>query len=405
MHNIYQSPRIGFLDGFRFLLAFWVFSAHYYTLIGGTKYFSLPGFLLETFNKPVNAVNGFMIITGFLMTYNYIERRVAEPFKSGKTHTKFWLRRFFRLYPVYLIAVVVAFIFYVPLAKLNAENLVYFTGSNLSQWGTVRSIAQPTVPDLVSHIFLIHGLIPQYYDSILGVTWSLSLEAQFYALFPFIFLILFSNSRRQRNTLVVGTVILLVASIAVPRVVNYIGALNGMPAFTLPSYLLCAMPLFLIGMISAAVKLRQLHLTYLLIALAVILPFQSKTTLLIAFAILVLLFLDELKYIIPGAVFRIFDALRTGLSSRPAIFASDISYSFYLTHTMVIGGVLQLLIHTFPGFSRIEIALSGFILSALVCAVISQLLFIYVEKPFIDIGRKIVKRGASKALVPDTVTG
>ena len=399
MHNVYQSPRIGFLDGFRFLLAFWVFAAHYYTLIGGIKYFSLPGVLLETFNKPVNAVNGFMIITGFLMTYNYIERRAAEPFNSKKTHTKFWLRRFFRLYPVYLIAVVVAFILYVPLAKLNAENLVYFTGSNLSQWGTVRSIAQPTVPDLISHIFLVHGLIPQYYDSILGVTWSLSLEAQFYALFPFIFLMFFSNRRRQRNTLVVGTVILLVASIAVPRVVNYMCALNGQPAFTLPSYLFCVMPLFLIGMISAAVKLRQLHLGYLLIALAVIFPFQSKTTLLIAFAILVLLFLDELKYMIPGVVFRIFDAVRTVLSSRPAIFASDISYSFYLIHTMVIGGALQLLI---PGFSRIEIAISGFILSAVACAVISQLLFIYVEKPFIDIGRKIVKRGASKAPVLDT---
>ena len=165
------------------------------------------------------------------------------------------------------------------------------------------------------------------------------------------------------------------------------------------------MPLFLIGMISAAVKLRQLHLGYLLIALAVILPFQSKATLVIAFVILVLLFLDELKYIIPEAVFRIFDSLRTVLSSKPAIIASDISYSFYLIHTMLIGGTLQLLIHTFPGFSRTEIALSGFVISAVVCAVISQLLFVLVEKPFIDIGRKIVKRNASKASVLDTVTG
>lgn len=403
MQKLYQSPRIGSLDGLRFLLAFWVFAAHYYTLIGGVKYVSLPGFLLETFNKPVNAVNGFMIITGFLMTYNYVERRAAEPFNSRKTHAKFWLRRFFRLYPVYLIAVVVAFIFYVPLAKLNAENLVYFTGSNVTQWGTVRSIEQPTVPDLISHIFLIHGLVPQYYGSILGVTWSLSLEAQFYALFPFIFLIFFSNSRRQKNTLVAGTFILLAASIVVPRVVNYICALYGLPTFSWPSYLLCAMPLFLIGMISAAVKLRQLHMGYLLIALAVILPFQSKATLAIAFAILVLLFLDELKYIIPDVVFRIFDSLRTVLSSRAAIFASNISYSFYLIHTMVIGGTLQLLVHTFPDFSRIQIAISGFVLSAVVCAVISQLLFVFVEKPFIDIGRKVVKRDAAKVPALDTV--
>jgi hypothetical protein len=99
-----------------------------------------------------------MVITGFLMAYNYIERKEKEPFEDRSTHVKFWLRRFYRLYPVYILAVTVAFFTFVPVAKINEANLIFFTGSNVSQWGTVRSIEQPGIYDLLSHVFMVHGL-------------------------------------------------------------------------------------------------------------------------------------------------------------------------------------------------------------------------------------------------------
>ncbi len=392
MSNNYQSPRVGFLDGFRFLLAFWVFAAHYYTLIGGKAYFALPEIMEETFNKPVNAVNGFMVITGFLMTYNYIERRLKEPYSHKSTHVKFWQRRFFRLYPVYILSIIVAFIGYVPMAEMNKDILIFFTGSNLTQWGTVRSTVQPGIADLISHIFMVHGLIPQYYSSLLGVTWSLSLEAQFYMIFPFLFLAMFSDGRKQKGRIVIGAIAFVLIAIVSLRAVNFVCRATGLPAYDLPAVILFAMPLFMVGILAAAVKLRQIHLVYLMIAVAVTIPFQSVTTAALVLILLLFLFLDEIRFVIPDWFFSILDAFRTKLSSKSASFGADISYSFYLIHSMLIGIILQVLIAFFPAFSRIQIAVLGFFTNIAVCVLLSYLLFRFVEKPFIEIGRRVVQR-------------
>ena len=398
MSNNYQSPRVGFLDGLRFLLAFWVFAAHYYTLIGGKVYFALPKILEETFNRPVYAVNGFMVITGFLMTYNYIERRLKEPFNQRSTHIKFWQRRFFRLYPVYILCIIVAFIGFVPMAEMNKANLIFFTGNSVSQWGTVRSTVQPGVADLVSHVFMVHGLIPQYYSSLLGVTWSLSLEAQFYIIFPFLFLAMFSNARKQKGRVIIGAIAFVGIAIVSMRGVNLVCSRVGFPEYNLPAVILFAMPLFMIGIIAAAVKLRQMHLVYLMIAVAVTIPFQSIMTVALVLILLLFLFLDEIRFAIPNWFFSILDTFRTILSSKPASFAADISYSFYLVHSMLIGIVLQMLIALFPHFSRIQIAVIGFFTNIAVSVLLSYFLFKFVEKPFIEIGRRVVQRKGQKQI-------
>ena len=387
------NNRIQFLDGFRFLLALWVLIAHYYTFIGGSRYFVLPKFLNDSLNKPVIAVYGFMIITGFLMTYNYIAREQKEPYDDSTTFRSFWLRRLFRLYPVYILAIAVAFITFVPCANINRENLIFFTGSDVSQWGTVRSLVQPSGADLLSHVFLIHGLIPQFSDSLLGVAWSLSLEMQFYFIFPFLFLAVFSRTPILKNRLFFTLVFYAVLAVINPKLIEFITSRNQLIKFGLPSILLYVMPFFLLGMVAAGVKLRKINPIYLTVAFFVILPFQWIATNLVIGTLLLLLFLDELQGIMPGYMYKTIQIFRSAMSGRLATFGADISYSMYLIHTMIIGISIQLVIRTMPSLqsSKIAVAAAGLVITLVISIALGYLIFQFIEKPMIAIGKRIIK--------------
>lgn len=389
-----ESNRVQFLDGFRFLLALWVLIAHYYTFIGGTRYFVLPKFLDDSLNKPVIAVYGFMIITGFLMTYNYLSREKTEPYSSSETFKNFWLRRIFRLYPVYILAIVAAFITFVPCAELNRQNLIFFTGSDVSQWGTVRSVVQPSYTDFFAHAFMVHGLIPHYFDSLLGVAWSLSLEMQFYFIFPFLFLAVFANSSVLKKRLLIVLILSAIAAFISPKLFDFLTGRYHLPKFVLPSVLSYVLPFFLLGMIAAGVKLRKMHPQFLIIALFVVLPFQWRVTNIVIALFFLLLFLDELEDLVPGYVYRSINGLRSALSGRLATFGADVSYSMYLIHTLIIGGSIQFVIRMIPALqnSKAAVAVAGLIITLVISIGLGYLIFRFIEMPFIGIGKRFIKR-------------
>ncbi|WJH37283.1 acyltransferase [Paenibacillus sp. CC-CFT747] len=185
------------MDGFRFLLALWVAVGHFYIIIGGPGFWQASG-VTKLLLSPWAAVDGFMVVTGFLMTYHYLLREAKEPAGRLATGVTFLVRRLFRLYPVYLLAILAAFFVVSDLYEMRKEILDYFTGSTLTPFGTESKSEDPSVTGLLLHLTFLHGLFPAYESSVLSVAWSLSLEMQFYVLFPALFSFLFLKVRSAK---------------------------------------------------------------------------------------------------------------------------------------------------------------------------------------------------------------
>ncbi|TYP87195.1 acyltransferase family protein [Blastococcus xanthinilyticus] len=148
-----RVPRLDSLTGLRFVAALLVFVSHTLATFEFTPYYRQ----MEPYLEPGAAgVSFFFILSGFVLTWTH---------RAGDRVGPFYRRRFARIAPAYWVAVLA----FIPLnAIANPEE----TGSLL------RHMA----PQFLG----LHAWFPdsEYYWAGNGVTWSISCEMFFYALFP-----------------------------------------------------------------------------------------------------------------------------------------------------------------------------------------------------------------------------
>ena len=149
-------PRIlGALTSLRFLIALHVGLYHF------VRPFTRWGLLLSFFGAGYTGVSFFFLLSGFILTYTH-----AAEYEAGRGRAKrFWMARFARIYPVYLLSVLLA----------------GYVGH--------RMLAYP----LERHAFGADFFMVQAWSSRLVrnfnvASWSLSCEAFFYLVFPFVVL-------------------------------------------------------------------------------------------------------------------------------------------------------------------------------------------------------------------------
>ncbi len=107
----------------------------------------------------------FFVHTSLVLMYSMQKSRL----KGMALVKDFYIRRFFRIYPLSVLAIFVAVALH-----------LHSNGRGLS-FGP-----RPSVLELISNLFLIQNLT--YSDSIIGPLWSLPLEIQMYLVLPFLFL-------------------------------------------------------------------------------------------------------------------------------------------------------------------------------------------------------------------------
>lgn len=174
-----MSNEFDFITFLRALAAAWVLAAHC-MIWGDWRGIPIP-------NAKI-AVDLFMVISGFLMFANASLRANTEPLDTARGTIRFWTRRFFRLAPAYyasLLAVVLLNTWYL-------DGYLSLQGLNPDKWPR-GGVYDPRSSDysarnLLWHVTFLFGLHPNRSFSTFLPDWSLSLEMQFYAVFPFLWL-------------------------------------------------------------------------------------------------------------------------------------------------------------------------------------------------------------------------
>jgi peptidoglycan/LPS O-acetylase OafA/YrhL len=147
-----RKPPLPALTGIRTLLAINIVLFH----------FTPPHMelLYPIINNGFIFVSVFFLISGFILTYNYADRATTLSKRD------FWVARISRLYPVYLLALLISF------DMLHAE---WHARSHAQFWQGV--LLTP---------FLLQGFNPSLATFWNTVAWTLSAEAVFYLAFPWL---------------------------------------------------------------------------------------------------------------------------------------------------------------------------------------------------------------------------
>ena len=186
------TERLEYIDGLRALAALWVVLHHARETSSPERLLKLPiiGPLLESTTFGQSAVMLFLVLSGFCLYYPYVKKSPAAPvFAMG--YGTYLVRRATRIAPPCLWAV----LFCLPLAVIPS----FLVG----RWKDVGPVGTGAI---VSHLFFVHNLFPQFATKIDYPMWSVGLEWQLYLLFP-----LLIWAFRKGNGVVVTLAALLIA--------------------------------------------------------------------------------------------------------------------------------------------------------------------------------------------------
>lgn len=159
-----RLPVLKALTSVRFFVAMHVALYHL------VRPFSLWGPFTPFMSSGYEAVGFFFFLSGFILTYSH-----AAEYELGKgSPVRFWVARFARIYPVYLLSMLFAGYAGVQYFRKPIHIVAYIADLLMIQSWSVRMV----------NFFHV-------------VAWSLSVEAFFYLVFPYLFFRLLPTSRAR----------------------------------------------------------------------------------------------------------------------------------------------------------------------------------------------------------------
>jgi peptidoglycan/LPS O-acetylase OafA/YrhL len=296
------------LTGLRWVAAFLVFAFHsagYGVATTGWWHLTRFGFV---------GVSFFFVLSGVVLTWS------ARP---GQGAREFYWRRFARIYPAHAVTAVVAIVLYV----------------------VVMPPHKPIWAGLLA-LLLLHAWppVPVVNSAANGVSWSLSCEAFFYALFPVLSTMLSRWSRRRRTAFV--TAVLTVCSSAAIACSFVAGGRYDVPAYENP---LVRVGEFVLG-VALGLALREgwvprVRLGWAWTSAAAASGMALYVGLLrgwpVPRGVADVLAVGPLALVLVAYAGRDLIGRETLMSRRWAVYLGQLSFAFYLVHQLVLDLVLK----------------------------------------------------------------
>lgn len=341
----YGARRLQPIEGLRSYLAMWVLWSHALYL-GGYRKDSLEG-LPELINKLLMikgayAVDVFIIISGFVIMLS-LDRQL-------ETYGQFIVRRFCRLFPVFIVLFAVG----IPLSQVFMWNMAQDTQYlGPAHWEDTIALVETWWANIQWHIplhlLMIHGAVPEIWlkdapAAFLPPAWVVSLEWQFYLAAPLAYA--WAVSARPSRRL--GLSVLCLALFVVAR--------NMLPQVKFGAALPFHVEFFYLGAASYFFYRRQVER-----------PLSDRAFPVAGcLAVFVLILGDKAFPLLPAALWIAFMGL---LLEEPSSFSSRvmlplltnrfvrylgrISYSLYLSHFLLMTVVQYALLMWAPHLSRL----------------------------------------------------
>ncbi len=383
IYNGYPIKKLDYIDTIRGIAVLLVLLVHTLTFLDGSSLNNIFRLIVEQGRMGVQL---FYIASAFTLFYSLANReketKIIKNKLSNYFNLNFFIRRFFRIAPMFYIAITFYFYFYINFPDTLPEsfNLTVFT-----------------LPNLISHFTFTHGLSPYWINSIVPGGWSVGVEFMFYLLVPALYLVYKKYSIKPFY-------FLLPISIVFSWLANYIMFVY--LGYTLPKYWQAfsyfyfpsQFPVFILGIIlynHIILELKSLKVFNIILVSSVLLfvgsLFLNRLTneglfpgsLLMLSSILAyfIIFLKKYKATIFGKL----------LVSKIMIYIGKISYSIYLTHFAMISLVTYLIRNL--NFASNEFTFTlYFLVLVIFTIIISTITYKFIEKPGIILGNKLIEK-------------
>lgn len=291
---------------------------------------------------------------------------------------KYAIRRFFRIAPVYYLGLLGYFLF---------ELLLYW-----NKTGLITIPNKYTFLNVLTNVFFVHGFYPPANNTIVPGGWSIGTEMAFYVVFPFLF---FYCNKKASFSLKTGIVqlflVVLFSQLLLFLICLFTGYSvenNGFVYYNLINQF----PVFCVGILfyfleqNAVFKKNWKFDALAFVTLTAVNLILWKSDLKNVFSIIPII--AALSFVFLISVFRKNDKLNFNFLVK----IGTVSYSMYIIHFVLLNfsGSLSTKLSGIVNKNILLVAL--FSITVFVTFLLAMLSEKFIEKPFIELGRKLINK-------------